>query len=170
MKTLRIIVCGVAVLLIPVLMIGCSNKPESPASDAATVAPKTEESKSEGHSHGSGPHGGTVADWGGGAYHVEFTVDHDKKEATVYVLGSDGKTPAPLKASKIRLIINDPSTELELVAKPLDGESAGASSRFAGTHDNIGIVKEFDGTISGEVDGTPYVGDFKEESEGPAHK
>jgi hypothetical protein len=33
------------------------------------------------HEHGAGPHGGTLADWGGGKYHVEFTVDHDAKEA-----------------------------------------------------------------------------------------
>jgi len=103
-----------------------------------------------------------VADWGGGAFHVEFKVDHAKKEATVYVLGSDGKTAAPVKTTQLRLILLDPATEIELVAKPLDGEAEGSSSRFVGTHDNLGIVKEFAGTISGEVAGTPYVGEFKE--------
>ena len=111
---------------------------------------------------GDGPHGGAIADWGGGAYHVEFTVDHDKKQATVYVLGSDEKTPAPIKTHTLRLILNDPPTELELAAQPLEGEAEGAASRFAGTHDNLGIVREFDGTIDGVVNGTPYVGEFKE--------
>jgi hypothetical protein len=32
-----------------------------------------------------------------------------------------------------------------------------------GTHDSLGVVQEFSGTISGEIDGTPYSGDFKEE-------
>jgi hypothetical protein len=118
--------------------------------------------EAEAHTHGSGPHGGTVADWGGGAYHLEFTVDHEKKQATVYVLGSDEKTPAPIKASTIHLVIKDPATEMDLDAQPLEGEPEGASSRFVGTHDNIGIVKEYEGTISGEVEGKPYVGDFKE--------
>ena len=43
------------------------------------VAPKSEEHAhpgDHGHSHGAGPHDGTLADWGGGKYHVEFTVDH----------------------------------------------------------------------------------------------
>ena len=35
------------------------------------------------------------------AYHVEFTVNHDKKEATVYILGANAKTPSPIKAEKI---------------------------------------------------------------------
>ena len=51
--------------------------------------------------HGAGPHGGTLTDWGGGAYHVEFTVDHDKKEATVYIVGSDEKSPSPIKAKAV---------------------------------------------------------------------
>lgn len=33
----------------------------------------------------------------------------------------------------------------------------------------LGVVQEFAGTISGEVDGTPYVADFKEEPHG-AHE
>ena len=159
MSSVRMIAPSLAVLSILSVTWGCGDKKDkNPKSDdAKTTTPAKEE-----HAHGDGPHGGTVADWGGGAYHVEFTVDHDKKQATVYVLGSDGKTPAPIKSEKIRLIINDPETELDLVAQPQAGEAEGTSSRFVGTHDNIGIVKEFDGTISGEVEGTPYVGEFKE--------
>lgn len=128
-----------------------------------------EHAHEEGHSHGNGPHGGTLTDWGGGAYHVEFTVDHDKKEAIVYIVGSDAKSPQPIKAEKIQLVIDDPMTEMELVAKPLDGEAEGMSSRFVGTHDTIGIVREFSGTLSGEIEGTPYSGDFKEEPHGEEH-
>ena len=113
--------------------------------------------------HGAGPHDGAVADWGGGKYHVEFTVDHDKKEATVYVLGSDEKTPVAVKADKLLLIIKQPAMQVELMPSPLEGETAGAS-RFVGTHENLGIVQEFAGTISGEVDGTPYAGEFAEEA------
>lgn len=114
--------------------------------------------------HGAGPHEGAVADWGGGKFHVEFTVDHDKKEATVFVLGGDEKTPAPIKSDKISLTIKDPKFQVELVAKPLDGEKDGLASRFIGNHDSLGKVQEFAGTISGEVDGTPYAGDFAEEA------
>jgi hypothetical protein len=141
--------------------VGCN-----PAPAPAPAPPTTAESKDHGHDHGTAPHGGTLTDWGGGKYHVEFTVDHDKKEATVYIIGSDAKSPQPIKASSVHLVINDPMTEIDLVAKPLEGEPEGTSSRFVGTHETIGIVKEFSGTISGEIDGTPYTGDFKEEPHG----
>lgn len=117
----------------------------------------------EGHAHGPGPHGGTIADWGGGKFHVEFTVDHDKKEAIVYVLGTDEKTPVTIDAKEITLSIKDPAFSTELVAKPLDSELLGGSSRFVGTHDGLGVVKEYEGSISGVVDGTPYSGKFVEE-------
>ena len=142
-------ICGLA-------LIGCGEKP---APTPTTTAPAA---SAGGHSHGAGPHGGAVADWGGGAYHVEFTVDHDKKEATVYVLGSDGKTTKPIKAQKITLSIDDPAFQVDLAAQPQDGEPAGKSSRFVGQHENLGIVREFAGSITGELDGTPYAADFAE--------
>ena len=74
--------------------IGCGDK--------AAQKPATPTTDGHGHphgkgGHGAGPHDGTLADWGGGKYHVEFTVDHDKQEATVYILGGDEKTPSPIK-------------------------------------------------------------------------
>ena len=51
----------------------------------------------------AGPHDGAVADWGGGKFHVEFTVDHDKQEGTVYILAADEKTPTPIAAQEIQL-------------------------------------------------------------------
>jgi hypothetical protein len=117
------------------------------------------------HEHGAGPHGGTLADWGGGKYHVEFTVDHDKKEATVYVLGLDEKTASPIAAKDGELLvtINQPAFDVRLKAAPQPGEPAGSSSRFVGTHESLGTVQEFAGTITAEVDGTPYAGEFHEE-------
>lgn len=165
MKRLHALVACSALLS---CLTGCGQPP------APAPAPQTKtDSGDHGHEHGhgAGPHGGTLTDWGGGAYHVEFTVDHDKKEATVYIIGGDEKSPAPIKADKVQLVINDPMTEMELVARPLEGEPPGMASRFVGTHDTIGIVKEFAGTISGEVEGTPYTGDFKEEPHvGHEHK
>lgn len=163
-----------------VLFAGCN-----PASSTTTKAPAGTEKVSKpdhdhphphkadsGHSHGAGPHEGTLADWGGGKYHVEFNVDHDKQEATVYVLGSDEKTPAPIKVTdgKLLLTIKEPSFQVNLVAQPLDGEADGSASRYVGTHEKLGVVQEFAGTISAEVDGTPYAGDFKEEPHGHDHK
>lgn len=123
----------------------------------------------EGHSHGAGPHGGAVADWGGGKFHIEFTVDHDKQEATVYVLGSDEKTAAPIKAKDDQISVSITGVkdkgmfDVVLKAMPQEGDAAGKSSRFVGKHEKIGVVQEFEGTVTGENDGTPYTGKFKEE-------
>lgn len=116
--------------------------------------------------HGSGPHDGTVADWGGGKFHVEFTVDHDKQEGTVYILGADEKTATPIDAADIELSITDPVMQVTLKAVPQDSDPAGKSSRFVGNHEKLGVVQEYAGTISGVIDGTPYSGDFKEEPHG----
>lgn len=147
---------------------GCGPKAKDDTKNAP--GPKAAAAKGQEHTHGEGPHGGTVIGWGGGAYHVEFTVDHDKKEATVYILGGDEKTPAPIKTDKVNLVINDPMSEIELKASPLPGEAAGTSSRFVGTHDTLGIVKEYAGTLTADVGGTPYTGDFKEEPHADASK
>jgi len=78
--------------------------------------------------------------------------------------------PSPIRAYSIQLVINDPKTELDLVAQPLEGEAEGTSWRFVGTHDTIGIVREFSGTLSGEIEGTPYTGDFQEERHDAEHQ
>lgn len=153
---------SVAALLL--IVMGCGQPAKPVAAPASTSSGTPAKPAAGDHpAHGAGPHGGTLTDWGGGAYHVEFTVDHGKKEAIVYVLGSDEKSPSPIKAKVIHITVNDPMTELDLAAKPLEGEAEGTSSRFVGIHDTFGIVKEFAGTLSGEVENTPYTGDFKEE-------
>jgi len=150
-----------------VCFMGCDKPAVTPSSAPGTTASKEDHGHSHGAhgSHGAGPHDGAVADWGGGKYHVEFAVDHDKKEATVYVLGSDEKTLTPIKAKKLLLSIKQPVFQVELLPMPQAGESD-AASKFVGTHDSLGIVQEFAGTISAEVDGTPYAGDFAEEAHG----
>ncbi len=143
------------------LLVGCtdSKPPIKPKPETGGKTPHDHN-----HAHESGPHGGTIGEWGGGKYHIEFTVDHDKKESIVYVLGDDVKTPAPVKAEKLMLSINEPKFQVELMAKPLEGEVAGMSSRFVGQNDSLGKVQEFSGSVTTEIDGTPYTGDFKEEA------
>ena len=162
--------CRVAFLLLIGLgtlgvITGCTKSSE-------TAAPKSDEhahTGEHGHGHGAGPHDGTLADWGGGKYHVEFTVDHDKQQATVYILGDDEKTPTPIPAEEIQLSIAEPAMQVTMKASPQEGDAAGSSSRFVGTHESLGVVQEYAGTITGVIDGTPYSGDFKEEAHGHSH-
>jgi len=166
-------IAAVAILTAAFYAMGCSQAPAPPQAPAKAAAAKGSDhghSHDDGdhHGHGAGPHDGTLADWGGGKYHVEFTVDHDKKEAVIYVLGSDEKTAAPVKTAdgKLRPTIREPAFQVELAARPRAGEADGTSSRYGGTHENLGIAREFAGTISGEVDGTPFAGEFAEEPHG----
>lgn len=157
---------------------GCEPAAPPPATQSPAPAAKAADdhghshAEDGGHGHGAGPHEGTLADWGGGKFHVEFTVDHDKQQATVYVLGSDEKTPTPIKTTegKLLLTIIDPAMQVELTPQPLEGETDGKASCFVGKHEKLGTVMEYAGTISGDVEGTPYAGEFKEEAHGHEHK
>ena len=151
---------------------GCKQETTTMSPPPPTTSTSKSSADDHGHAHtadgghGVGPHDGTVADWGGGKYHVEFTVDHEKQQATVYIFGSDEKTPAPIDATSIELSIKAPEMQVTLQASPQEGDTASKSSRFVGTHEKLGVVQEYAGTMTGVVDGTPYSGDFKEEAHG----
>ncbi len=171
MKTPQVLSSTMFLLAATTFVAGCgSNTEQQPTTQPQT---KTDHGHShgdgKGHSHGAGPHDGTVADWGGGKYHVEFTVDHNQQEATVYILGGDGKTPSPIKAEEIQLSIKDPSMQVVLKAARQKGDPEGSASRFVGIHESLGVVKEYEGTITGVIDDTPYTGKFKEEPHSHGH-
>ncbi len=157
---------GLGVLLVNLLAVGCSKpadntqKPDDKKVDKAT---KNDDS----HDHGEGPHGGTVIEFG--KYHGEFVVDHGKKTATVYILDGKVKNAEPISAAKLSLSIKQPQFQVELLAVPQEGDPKGKSSRFVATHDNFAKEQEFEGTVSGEIDGKPYLGDFKEEHKDHKH-
>src|SRR5690606_32776151 len=58
------------------MVTGCSKPTEEQTAQQPAPA-----ATSEPHTHGEGPNGGVVFDLG--AQHAEFTVDHDKQQATV---------------------------------------------------------------------------------------
>lgn len=169
MKTTNIFSSLLAIVLLTGF-VGCKQETatsttDTPtAADAAVEGQPTDDHSVSGHAHGNGPHDGVIADWGGGKYHVEFTVDHDKTQATVYVLGNDEKTATAIDAKEIEMTIVDPEMLVTLKASPQDTDPAGKSSRYIGTHEKLGIVQEYEGTMTGVVEGTPYSGDFKEKS------
>jgi hypothetical protein len=120
---------------------------------------------SKAHDHAEqGPHGGALAEWGEEKYHAEFTVDHPKKQATVYILDGTAKKPSPIPAETITLTLTNvkPTVQFTLKADPQEGDPKGSSSRFIGTHDQLGVEMEYEGEISGRVGDTPYVGAFEE--------
>ena len=164
----------VLICLIAIGFSGCNKPASQTQSEPAPVAGdhaddhggESHDHAVKGHSHGAGPHGGVIADWGGGKYHVEFTVDHEQQQATAYILGRDEKTPTPIAATSIELSIKDPEMLVTLEASAQEGDAEGQASRFVGTDKKLSVVQEYAGTLTGVIDGTPYSGDFKEESNG----
>lgn len=168
MKISEVSFLTIVMLSAGAFMVGCGDKAaEQPAPEPAAASTESDHGHPHdegGHSHGAGPHDGTLADWGGGKFHVEFTVNHDKQEGTVYILGDDEKTTSPIEAEEIQLSIKDPKMQVTLKAAPQEGDPKGTASRFIGNHESLGVVQEYEGTITGVVDDTPYSGNFKEEA------
>ncbi len=67
------------------------------------------------------------------------------------------------------LSIKDPTFQVELKPEPQNGDPTGTASCFVGKHEKLGVVQEFAGTITGEVNGKSYAGDFKEDHAGHSH-
>jgi hypothetical protein len=148
-------------LLLALLTTGCSGK-----KDDSKPKDNTKKTDKDEHEHGAGPHKGTIIEWGpDDKYHLEFTVDHPAKEVKVYVLGGDAKTAKPIKTDKFTLTIKKPAFQIELKPLPEKGDPEGTTSCFAGKHDNFGVKQEFEGSVTGVLDGKQYTGDFKEEEE-----
>jgi hypothetical protein len=157
--------CGGDTTPAPKTGTGGTSTATTPKKEADTPVAKADkgDARKDDHDHGDGPHGGVVFDLGGGKYHAEFTVSHPKQEATIYILeGGNEKKSAPVKASSMLLNIKQPAFQVELKPAKQTGDPEGAASAFAGKHEKLGLVQEFEGTVSVEIEGKPYAGDFKE--------
>jgi hypothetical protein len=146
---------------------GCDKKtePSKPADKGGDK--KGDGTGSSGHAHGKGPNGGAIFDLG--KYHAEFTVNHDKKECTILILGDDEKTPVAVAATELTVSTKEAKTKdgkvvapMTVTLKPVDARD-GKATKFVGTDPGIGNVADFEGAVTGEIDGKPSKGEFKEE-------
>lgn len=143
------------------MLCGCTK----PASEPATDAAATPASAESGHSHGNGPNGGVVFDLG--SDHAEFTVDHSRTECQILILDAD-HAPKPVAAEEFVVSIKEtrtadgtpvaPMTIFLRPVSPADGKAA----RFVGADPGFSHVADFEGVVSGEIDGKPALGEFKE--------
>jgi hypothetical protein len=129
----------------------------------ATGCGKKRDAHDDDHGHGNGPHGGVVIDFG--KYHAEFKPDHAKKEATVWILGSDAKKPARIKADKLRLVASNANPKIEIDLLPTDKDADGTASVFTGKNDGFAVEMEYKGTIAADIDGKAVSGEFEEKAE-----
>lgn len=146
------------VLSVAVGVIGCGNRP----------APGGNTRNSEVATHGPGPNRGVVFDLG--EYHAELTIDHDRWECAVQVLTGDDASarPLPVAASGLTLTTKEVTTKDGSVIPPMklrlfpQHVKDGKAARFTGRDPGLNNAVHFAGTVSGEIDGKPLSGEFKE--------
>jgi hypothetical protein len=149
-------------LLVLALTVGCSGTKEDKGKTSARTT--TEEDDDD---HGPGPRGGLIVDIeklmdssGKKNLHMEFVVDHPKKEVRVYILDSKAKADYPIKAESAKLAIDKPKFSIDL--KPEKVDANGKTTCFVGKDDRFGVEQEFAGTFTVVVDGKPYSQPFAE--------
>lgn len=162
---------GLGLMIAALAATGCGNKDGTPTSGADKgkgPAPVADKKGADHAPHGAGPNGGVVFDLG--KYHAEFTVDHPKKECTVLFLTGDqkGATAMAVAAKELTLTTKETKTKEGKVVPPMTVKllpadaKDGKASKFVGTDPGIGNVADFAGTVTGEIDGKPSSGEFKE--------
>jgi hypothetical protein len=149
----RVLMLPTAVVL--AVAVGCGS-PTAPTPAAKGKTPPA-------HDHPTvGPAGGAIVEWGEEDYHLEFIADRAAGEAVVYVLDKTAKAVTAIGSKTLTVSLEGtPPVTVTLEPKPQDGDPAGKSSRFVGKHDALKKDGTLTGSVSGEVDGKKYTGDFK---------
>ena len=131
-------------------------------STSAVAVAGENDKKKEAHPE-KGPHGGPLAEWGDEKYHVEITVDSEKKTATAYILDGEAKKASPIAAASIKVTFTSvkPALQVVLKADPVKGDPKGSSSRFVGMNDKLADKIKLKGQVSGKVGDLPYAGEFE---------
>lgn len=160
---------GAAAIVTALAVTGCGDKGGSTKSEDKKAADSKGGKKGDDHApHGAGPNGGVVFDLG--KDHAEFTVDHPKKECTILFVTGDNKDakPLPVAAKEFTLITKETKTKegtkvlpMTIKMKAVD-EKGGKAAKFVGTDAGLGNVADFEGSVTGEVNGKPASGEFKE--------
>jgi hypothetical protein len=154
--------CG-ACLFFAVALPGCNTqKKTDPAKKNAQA--KTDQKDHKGHAE-VGAHGGPFAEWEPG-YHAEFTVDHDAKTATIYILDEDLKDTKldAAKITKVTLTITSAKPEVSIDLKHDAKLSGDKMTVLTGVHEELAKKADLKGNIKGTVDGKPFEGDFAYEA------
>ncbi len=155
-------------ILAAAIATGCSTKDSAKPVAAKGDAHDHDHGHSHDHDHvhGAGPNGGVVFDLG--AHHAEVTFDHTKPECVVVILADDEKTPKAITATELLMVTKEAKTadgktvpSMAISMKPVDA-AEGKATKYVGTDPGLANVADFSGTVTGEIEGKPSNGDFKE--------
>ena len=90
---------------------------------------------------------------------------HKTTTEKVYILGPDAKKATPIKGDKVKLSVKKPAFQVEPKPEKQASDPEGMASAFVGKDDRFGVEQKFEGTVSAEVGGKQYAGDFKEKDD-----
>lgn len=124
-----------------------------------------EEPAAQEHSHSStGPHGGSIVELGGDAYHAEV-VHGDDGTVTVYILDGNAAANLAIAAAEVKINVSHDGRpeQFTLAASPEAGEAEGMSSRFVSGDAELGEHLDAEGASAKlvvTIDGAPYSGNI----------
>jgi hypothetical protein len=156
MRSMRGWVAGAVAVAALALATGCPSNEKDRGKATATGG--ATEKKGGGH---VAPHKGAIAEWGDEEYHVEVTVDPEKKEAKAYIYGPDHEEmkEATIAADKLLLSMKKPAV-FQLTLTP-ENRKGGKASVYSGKDDRLGEKGPIEGTVSAEFGGKQYSGPFR---------
>ena len=115
------------------------------------------------HHHDHGPHGGHILEFG--KWHGEVVMGDDRT-VTVYILGGDAETAAPLAdaTAVLHLHVGGEETEVPLTASPQEGDPENQTSRFVASADvipeSIDDIEKLHGEVVLTVAGETVTGEI----------
>lgn len=127
------------------------ENPAQTAGEPAEQAPEAEHDHDEGHVHVA-PHGGLLVEVGDHFANLEFLLDAETGELTMYVLSAHADHPNRIPQELVQLTIEPEGGEafampLDAVEDPLTGETVGDSATFKGSVQNLQGVRSFEGEV-----------------------
>lgn len=145
---------------------GCTGQPANPPKDGGAAH----------HDHPSeGPHHGHLIELGNEKHHAELTHDDKTHTVTIYLLGSDAKTPSFSADAEIllNLVVDGKPMQARLAAAPQEGETAEKCSRFTLVDEKVLEALEnpkTTGRVNVNIEGESYTGEVQLGDHGHDHK
>ncbi|MFG0336236.1 MAG: hypothetical protein ACF8TS_22995 [Maioricimonas sp. JB049] len=165
-----------AVALGVALLCGCGGGEEyrefGETDDVTNTAPADDHHH---HHHDLGPNGGHLVELGDEQYHAEVVLDASERILTVYLLGPDAKSPAPIAAEELtfNLDAGDKPQTITLVAIPVEADGENMASRFVSEADalpeSVQDAEDLHGSVAVMIDGTSLTGKVSHDHHGHDH-
>ncbi|MFG0296184.1 MAG: hypothetical protein ACF8PG_09785 [Maioricimonas sp. JB045] len=127
------------------------------------------------HHHDLGPNGGHLVELGEEEYHAEVAFDATDRVLTVYLLGPDAKTAAPIAAEAVTFALEggDEAQTITLAASPLETDGENLASRFASeagaVPETVKDAEDLRGSVTVVIDGTSLTGEVSHDHHGHDH-